>query len=106
AEQDERDIDGSRSRVQQAAIAWEEILHWVAGDFAGGARIGEGSAATESRCNGDVRIDAAAIAGQAGEGSAAGRTGKLAQQHTECGAGDRADLDSGSRRSASVLLSG
>src|ERR1019366_6317514 len=105
-EQDERVVDGSGRGVQQTATAREAILHEITGHFGRGAGIGERSAAAKPGRDGDVRDDAAAIAGQATQRPAAGPAGDAAEEHSGRGASDGADLDSGGRRSAPVLFRG
>src|ERR1035437_2613456 len=48
-EQDERAVDGSRRRVQQAAAPRGKVFHGIAGPSGRSAGVGEGSAAAEPR---------------------------------------------------------
>ena len=57
AEQDGWSADGERHRLRQRQAAREEVLLRADEEPGGGAGVGQGSAADESRLDGDVRVD-------------------------------------------------
>src|ERR1035437_6800840 len=103
-EQNERAIDGGRRRVQQAATPRCEVFHGIAGPRGRSAGIGEGSAAAEPWCSGDVPDHATTVAGQAGEASPIGRAGEAAAEHSGSGRGHGVDVGAGGGRAAALSL--
>src|ERR1035437_6950448 len=103
-EQDERAVDGSGRGVQQAAATRKEVLHAVTGHRGRSAGIGERHAAAEPGRDGDVRDDAAAIAGQAAEGPAPGQARGPADQHSGRGRSDGAHVGAGGGRPATTYF--
>src|ERR1035437_153881 len=82
-EPNERNADGGGRGIQQTTPARQAVFQRIAGPIGGGAGIGEGPAAAEQGCAGNVRDDATAIARPIAEGALAGETGEAAEEHTD-----------------------
>ena len=78
--------------------ARQAVFQRIAGPIGGGAGIGEGSAAAEPGCAGNVRDDATAIARPIAERTLAGETGETAEGIGGAGRGDGPDLGVGDLR--------
>ena len=104
AEQDGWFADGERHRLRQRQAAWEEVLFRADEEPGRGAGVGQGSAADESRLDGDVRVDPEADHQKAAIRARFTTARRALVEHPRSGSDHSVDLGVGGIRPTSLLL--